>query len=101
MRGERCATRQDGQNLAVIRFIDNRQQSSGHFYLARVLALHLTYYRGKYRAIPDEKSYELLRRETLTDEEVDDIADGFEVLVKVMQILGSPEGCTRIDVPPL
>ena len=57
---------------------------------ARVLALHLAHYRARYDEIPLKKAFDLLLTETVSDEQAGELADGFEVLIKVMQTLSSP-----------
>ena len=58
---------------------------------ARVLALHLAHYRAAHGEIPLKKAFDLLLTETLDDEQAGELADGFAVLIKVMQTLGAPE----------
>ena len=59
--------------------------------VARVLALHLAHYRAAHGEIPLKKDFDLLIKETLSDEQAGELADGFGVLIKVMQTLGAPE----------
>ena len=58
---------------------------------ARILALHLAHYRAKHGDIPLKKSFDLLLSETLSEEQTGELADGFGVLIKVLQTLGAPE----------
>ena len=60
--------------------------------VARVLALHLAHYRAAHGEIPLAKTFDLLTRETLDDQQPGELADGFGVLIKVMQTLATPEG---------
>ncbi len=60
--------------------------------VARVLALHVAHYRARYGDVSIEESLEMLRTETVSDEQAKTLADGFGVLVEVMKALGTPEG---------
>lgn len=60
--------------------------------VARVLALHVARYQTKYGAIPVEESLQLMLTETIDDDQAKTLADGFEMLITVMQALGTPEG---------
>ena len=57
---------------------------------ARVLALHLAHYRAQHGEIPLRKAFDLLTRETLDDRQAGELADGFGVLIKVIQTLRAP-----------
>ena len=59
---------------------------------ARILALHLAHYQAKHGEIPLRNSFDLLLRETLTDEQAGELADGFGVLIAVMKTLSTPAG---------
>ena len=59
---------------------------------ARILALHLAHYRAAHGEIPLKKSFDLLLRETLTDEQAGELADAFGVLIAVMKTLATPAG---------
>ena len=62
---------------------------------ARVLALHLAHYRAAHGEIPLKKAFDLLLTETLNDEQVGELADGFGVLIEVIRAVATPVGRTK------
>jgi len=60
--------------------------------VARVLALHVAHYRARYGDVSIEESLEMLRTETVSDEQAKVLADRNGVLVEVLKALGTPEG---------
>ena len=57
-----------------------------------MLALHVAHYRQRCGDVSIEESLEMLRTETIIDEQANVLADGFGVLVGVLKALGTPEG---------
>ena len=55
--------------------------------VARVLALHVAHYRQRYGDVSIEESLEMLRTETVSDEQAKVLAEGFGVLVEVLKAL--------------
>ena len=60
--------------------------------VAPVLALHVAYYRQRYGDASIEDSLDMLRTESISDEQAKVLADGFGVLVEVLKALGTPDG---------
>ncbi len=54
--------------------------------------IHVAHYRQRYGDVSIEESLEMLRTETVSDEQAKVLADGFGVLVEVLKALGTPEG---------
>lgn len=52
--------------------------------VARILAIHVAHYQGKYGKVSMEETLKLLHSVTLTDEEVGMAADAMEYLVAVL-----------------
>jgi hypothetical protein len=59
--------------------------------VARVLALHVAHYRGRYGVVSIDESLQMLRTEKISDEQAKILADGFGELIEVLKALGTPE----------
>jgi hypothetical protein len=54
--------------------------------VARILAVHVAHYQGKYGKVSMEETLKLLHAVTLTDEEIGTAADAMEYLVAVLGV---------------
>jgi hypothetical protein len=54
---------------------------------ARILAVQCAHYRAKFGEVPMEETMEVLNSETMNDEQVKWIADGFEMVVGILGML--------------
>ena len=59
--------------------------------VARILALRVAHYRQRYGDVSVEELLEMLRTDTLSDEQAKVLAHGFRVLVEVPTALGASQ----------